>query len=327
MRIIKIGLLSILTIFALLTVMGAVYQSFSEYNDRKLAPGDLVNVNGHQFHMLCKGTGSPVVILENGLGNSYPSWTQVLNKASNFTKVCSYDRLGLGWSSDSEKALTSADVAYNLHALLIESNIKEPLILVGWSAGGVFIRQFQQTYPDTVKGMVFVDSSHEQQSLRLTDTGPRDDSQTEGWNMVDWTGVLRAFDILKPLVSDSYSPSQAKEVLNIINRTGFSNGVLNEEIGFNKETRSDEPPKNLNNLPLIVIIAGKPDTLDDYPEGTRQEIVDIDDKIWKGLQDELSTLSSNTKFVIATESSHGIPRQQPQIIVDAIKELYDSKLQ
>ena len=91
-------------------MLGSVYQSYSESNDRKLAPGDIVNVNGYKFHILCKGQGSPVVILENGLGNSYPIWTQVLDEASNFTKVCSYDRLGLGWSSDSDKDVTSVDV-------------------------------------------------------------------------------------------------------------------------------------------------------------------------------------------------------------------------
>ena len=48
----------------------------------------------------------------------------------------------------------------------------------------------------------------------------------QGWNMVDWIGVLRDFDILKPFVSDFYSSSQATEVLNIINRTDFPKGVL-----------------------------------------------------------------------------------------------------
>jgi hypothetical protein len=65
---------------------------------RDAAAGGLVDVGGHRLHIWCTGTGDPTVILEDGLGGSTADWGLVQPEVARFTRVCSYDRAGLGYS-------------------------------------------------------------------------------------------------------------------------------------------------------------------------------------------------------------------------------------
>src|SRR5258708_38631329 len=60
-------------------------------------PGKLYEVNGSPMHLYCTGTGSPAVLLESGLGNGWLYWQRVQPALATTTRVCSYDRAGLGW--------------------------------------------------------------------------------------------------------------------------------------------------------------------------------------------------------------------------------------
>jgi hypothetical protein len=61
-------------------------------------PGKLVDLGGHKLHVNCTGTGSPTVVVENGLGDFSFDWILVQNKVASFTRVCTYDRAGYAWS-------------------------------------------------------------------------------------------------------------------------------------------------------------------------------------------------------------------------------------
>ena len=61
-------------------------------------PGQLVDIGGSKLHIHCSGSGSPVVILEAGFPGSSLDWALVQPSAAQFTRVCSYDRAGFGWS-------------------------------------------------------------------------------------------------------------------------------------------------------------------------------------------------------------------------------------
>jgi hypothetical protein len=76
---------------------GAAYQWFENSRDRHKypAPGQLVDVGGYRMHLYCFGMGSPTVVLDSGLSDSYLSWYKVQPEVAQFTRVCSYDRAGL----------------------------------------------------------------------------------------------------------------------------------------------------------------------------------------------------------------------------------------
>src|SRR5437773_7780752 len=123
---------------------GAAYQSIATRNDLAAnpPPGRLVDVGGHKLHLWCTGTGEPTVILENGLGGSGLGWSFVQPEVARFTRVCSYDRGGMGYSDPGPSPRTARRIVHELAQLLDRAGISGPLVLVGASTGGLFLRVF-----------------------------------------------------------------------------------------------------------------------------------------------------------------------------------------
>ena len=110
---------SLVILVVLLATAGFIYENISEARDRRFnpMPGQLIDVGGYKMHINCTGQGSPIVILDSGLGDSYISWHKVQPQIAQFTRVCSYDRAGLGYSDSSPRPRTSKVMAEELHAL------------------------------------------------------------------------------------------------------------------------------------------------------------------------------------------------------------------
>lgn len=132
------------------------------------ADGQLDVGGGRKLHLYCTGAGSPTVVLDAGLGNDWSSWRLVQPRVAAFTRVCAYDRAGLGESDPAPAGpCTSADAVADLHALLGAVGRRGPYVLVGHSSGGHNVRLFAATYPGEVAGLVLVDAVHEDYFDRL----------------------------------------------------------------------------------------------------------------------------------------------------------------
>ena len=114
--------------FVFLSCTGALYQWVADYRDRSMnpPPGLLVNVDGFTMHLYCVGQGSPTVVLDSGIGDSWLSWRKVQPEVAQFTRVCSYDRAGMGWSDKSPNPRTSNFIAIELHTVLKNASILLP---------------------------------------------------------------------------------------------------------------------------------------------------------------------------------------------------------
>jgi pimeloyl-ACP methyl ester carboxylesterase len=122
-------------------------------------PGLLVDIGDRKLHLNCAGKGSPTVLLMAGGGAYSIDWALVQPRVAEKTRVCSYDRAGLGWSDPGPADETVEQTVGDLHALL--HNAKEgPYILVGASIGGIFVRAYQRAYPDEIAALVFTNSSN-----------------------------------------------------------------------------------------------------------------------------------------------------------------------
>jgi len=53
---------------------------------------------GQKVFMSCKGEGLPTVVMESAIGSTSDIYLNVQEKLSELTKVCVYDRAGLGLS-------------------------------------------------------------------------------------------------------------------------------------------------------------------------------------------------------------------------------------
>ncbi|HPV82106.1 MAG TPA: alpha/beta hydrolase, partial [Nitrospira sp.] len=150
------------TIVALATI-GAAYQIIGMVLDRchYPPPGQMVDIGGHRLHLYCLGTGTPTVILEAAAPGWSLSWSNVQPQLARTTRVCAYDRAGLGWSERGPLPRSGQRMAQELHRLLERAGIRGPYVLVGHSLGGLLTRLYQHDYPQDVVGMVLVDAGHE----------------------------------------------------------------------------------------------------------------------------------------------------------------------
>jgi len=115
----------------------------------------------------------PTVVMDSGFPGTSLSWTFVQPEVAKFTRACSYDRAGLGWSDAGPMPRTSRQIVEELHALLLNAGVEGPYVLVGHSFGTFTVRLYASTYPDQVAGMVLGDPIHPSDWLHMTEAGKR----------------------------------------------------------------------------------------------------------------------------------------------------------
>ncbi len=120
MRRIRMPLLGLVVALLALAVAGAIYQA-SATNLAERAhppPGEMVDVGGYSLHIHCLGQGSPTVVLDAGSGGFSAQWVWVQQEVSGTTRVCAYDRAGMGWSETGPEPRDAKQISSELHALL-----------------------------------------------------------------------------------------------------------------------------------------------------------------------------------------------------------------
>jgi pimeloyl-ACP methyl ester carboxylesterase len=289
---------------------GAVYQHLASARDRRSypMPGQLIDVGGYKMHIDCMGRGTPVVILDSGLGDSYVSWRKVQAQIAQFTRVCSYDRAGAGYSDSSPRRRTSQDFAEELHALLRSAGISGPFVLVGHSLGGYNVRLFAHVYPNEVAGMVLVDSSHPEQKKRFP----------PALNDMDatWLREQEFFEFAMPF-----------GIPRLLGFCGNDVQVRAADCNFHSARESAAELKSvaesaaqtaatgtLGDLPLAVL-SGDPDLPEpDLPEDLEKAASEA----WQEMQEELARLSTRSTHAIAKNSGHYIQLDRPDLVIEAV---------
>ncbi len=127
----------------------------------------LVDIGSTQLRLRCAGHGTPTVVLDSGLGEGAETWIKVQTQVAVFTRVCAYDRAGVGKSAPGSKPRTSRQMVTELRALLDAAQIDGPYVLVGHSLGGLNVQLFAIEHPDEITGLVLVDPSFPDMLARL----------------------------------------------------------------------------------------------------------------------------------------------------------------
>jgi pimeloyl-ACP methyl ester carboxylesterase len=116
-----------------------------------------VDVGGHRLHVICHGSGRPVVLLEAGIAASSLSWALVEPEIAKFTRVCAYDRAGLAWSDIPSCPRTFERIVDELSTVLARVAPRNRYVLVGHSFGSLVICAYAARHPGYVRGLVLVD--------------------------------------------------------------------------------------------------------------------------------------------------------------------------
>jgi len=306
---------SFVILVLLLAGAGFLYQNISEARDRRFNPmqGHLVNVNGRSMHINCTGQGSPTVVLDAGLGDTYLSWQKVQPEIAQFAPVCSYDRAGIGYSDPSSQPRTSRVIATELHELLLAAHIPPPYILVGNSMGGYDMRVYAGMYPNEVAGMVLVDASHPDQENRF----PAELKSMEG----SWQREAEFLEYATPLgiprllgLCDEEAAVRAAEC-----NWHTEHEKTTEMRTFSQSAAEAATVTSLGDIPLEVLSHDPDKPSAELPADLAKSV----NEAWEKMQEELAHLSTRGTKSIAKNSSHYIQLDRPELVINAVRKVVD----
>ena len=325
--------LSMFGLAAALIATGFLYQVIGSRRDRIRfsAPGKWVKIGGgHKLYMLEKGSGGPTVLFEAGIAATNLNWFHVQETVARFTHTVSYDRGGLGWSGPSNTARTPSNCASELHELLKRAGIKPPYILVGHSFGGLVMRRYALSYPEDVSGVVMVDP------MRCEEWPPmnpgRQGEVDRGKKLSGYAVPIARVGLARLAVTSLLCRSgrisgqlagaagaggkhvldrvtqevgkMPKEVWPIVaahwSRPGYYVGMRNHVRAVPDTVREMRDAEPIHDIPVLLLTPGKSTPLS---EALLQRIGD------------------NVQQVIAPASAHWIHLDEPELVIDSIREM------
>lgn len=127
----------------------------------------MVDVGGYRLRLGCAGHGTPTVVIEAGLGEGLNEWAASLPHLGAFTRVCAYDRAGVGKSDAGPTPRTSQQMVNELRTLLGIAHLDGPYVLVGHSLGGLNVALYAAEYPAEIAGLVLLDPAFPDMLSRL----------------------------------------------------------------------------------------------------------------------------------------------------------------
>jgi pimeloyl-ACP methyl ester carboxylesterase len=328
--------------FVALLVLTLAFGVFYEMLGRKTAirnfppPGKLVDIGGRRIHLDCRGSGSPTVVFESGLNtNGSLSWLAVHDEIAKTTKACAYSRAGIMWSDTNDSPQNGKSIAEDLHAALTKADEERPFVLVGHSLGGPYIMTYTKYFGEDVAGVVFVDASHPDQIERFKDlTIPVswlqkiEQKYTElkykTGATLHWTGVVR-------VVSASHDKDPQLSLYDdqaVKAYASTSLGAMLKEDDAIKDTLTEAGTfRKLGGRPLFVLTAMK-----SLPDEALAEMKWSSEQakhqkyIWKQMQDEEATWSTDSQHQLVPDAGHYIQFDRPDVVVAAVRSVVEKVL-
>jgi pimeloyl-ACP methyl ester carboxylesterase len=313
-RRLRIVLLPLVALGALAIAVSTTWNAVlaAHFRLASVAPGAIYTVNGLPMHIFCTGKGSPTLLLDSGLGDDSLVWDRVQPDLSHSTRVCSYDRAGFGWSHAGPDPQDANTIARQLHGLLQQAGITGPLILMGHSAAGLFIRDYASRYPQDIAGLIFVDASTPLQERRWSPQLQALESQgfrshelllktIQVLGIARLRGFCSAFDPgVEPWISELHFEHECNEPLAAIEqeRTAF--------VRSGNQTIHTGP---YGDLPILIISRDPQHKLHE-PSAVSAEHAEV----WNQMQEELKPLSTRSRRIIAQGSGHQIMIERPDLL-------------
>jgi pimeloyl-ACP methyl ester carboxylesterase len=307
-------------------------------------PGQLVSVNGFRLNLYCIGSGSPTVVFDSGWEDWAPAWSKVQPEVAKWTRACSYDRAGAGFSDPGPMPRTSVHIAQELRTALHHAGIAGSYVLVGHAFGGDNVRTFADLYMRDIAGLVLVDADP-------SDVEPKAMQEDQHRGSVGILSQLRdcrnAIAEHKPLPAPPTRPGQPQRTCAQQFFRGLPEAAWSPELNAKlleiaqtkvamydaylsemEQTPSDEAylqqhRRSFGSRPIRVLTSGNHGVghLERKPPDTPEHLKYEQETTLA--QARWLALSSNSKQIFARNSSEYIQFDEPETVINAIREVYD----
>lgn len=325
-------LLSLFGLAATLVVSGCLYQQLGGYFDRRryAGSGRWIDIGqGRKLYLLEQGSGGPTVIFEAGIAATNLNWRHLQGMVSQFAATASYDRIGLGWSSPCRTPRTPRNIAVELHEMLSSAGIKPPYVLVGHSFGGLVMRRFALLYPEEVTSIVLVDP------MRCEEWPPLDPEKQQmldrGARLSNFAIPIARVGLVRLAVTSLFCRGRVAERLAGAAGDGGKHvlGRIKSEVG--------KMPAEV--WPIVAAHWSRPD----FYAGLRSHVAAVPDTVREMQnaepirripvllltpgnslplsEDCLCRIGDNVRQLIAHESAHWIHLDEPELVIESIREI------
>jgi pimeloyl-ACP methyl ester carboxylesterase len=253
-----------------------------------------ITVDGKDMDLfyIKKGTGTPHIVVLNGLDENVRLWKKTLPGLAELGTVVIYDRGGVGWSDPGLDPRTATVINTEMREFLQSIAFEPPYILVAHSLGGLYARLYAHVYPDEVSGIVLVDTTHEDYWWR--------------------TGLLLSAKTVKAL-------DRSQNLSEAIITTGQL-GALGEFQNTDFNSSLVRTNRALPDVPLIMLgesIAQFSLVTSDEDEAQRVTM------LMREFYQDQADLTPGGKWITVENSSHFMMQDQPAVLVDATRQVIE----
>ena len=314
-RLLYLAGIAVLPFVLILLARGATGLASRILERRYPPPGRMVPVGNYRLQLFCSGSGSPTIIIEPGMGVDWVGWRLVIPQLAAAHRVCVYDRAGYGWSDAGPMPRTALRESGELHLLLTRAGIAPPYLLVAHSFGGYIARLYASQFAGTLAGVVLVDPSLEDEPA--TAHAPRQPQARRLRDLIPPLGIERLKRMDRgdeALPGDlRHAPPVYRERYLIASSLAQLAAEHSEFTSLDLTWAQVRRAVFPRDLPLTVITAVHLGRADVDPTELPAE--------HRELQARLAHSSRFGRQIIARRSGHMVPLDEPQVIVDAVREI------
>jgi pimeloyl-ACP methyl ester carboxylesterase len=269
------------------------------FQPKSAIPGKIYVVDGYNMHLDCIGEGLPTLVLESGLGSDWEIWKKVQPTLANTTRVCSYDRAGYAYSDPRPGPRDADHITEELHSLLLRAKVTGPIVMMGHSLGGLFIRDYAARFPKEVAGLILIDAVTPSWALGYVDAPPP-------W--VTKLGISAACATnIRRLVGSCIWPrlGAAKPWQIILDGACDPRFCATKQESRNFISTGEETEKaEFYKVPILII----------SHDPAKTNAPRVWEDAWSLMQEHEKQLSSRARRVIAKDSTHFIQLDRPDLI-------------
>ena len=273
-----------------------------------------------KVHLFCMGERSPTVVLTAGLTGWALHWRKVQPKVAEFTRVCTWDRPGHGFSDAYPEPLTLAASTNAMAAALTKAAVPGPYVLVGHSDGALETLLYSFENPRAASGLVLFDPSAPHQDERVRTVAPQigklSDESLDGWLKQMESCAANGAECREP------PPEFAPELRASVTKQARNIAAVRNVQSFATDTSSSgstlllHRKRSLGDIPILVLSAVEDEN---WPPEVEKEVAAYNEE-WRKMHEEIAALSTKGERR-EVDAPHNMILAKPEIAVAAIKEV------